>query len=48
MGPDQGGHYRLPIVNELNYQGVTYLLKTCCQMCADAMKKELRENSQLK
>jgi hypothetical protein len=45
MGPDQGGHYRATNeTNELTYQGVTYLLKTCCQMCADAMKKELREN----
>ena len=45
MAPDKGGHYRA--TNETSdfvYQGKTYLLRTCCQMCADAMKKQLKEN----
>ena len=45
MGPDSNGRYRA--TNEttpLPYKGKVYMLKTCCQMCADAMKKEVREN----
>jgi len=45
MAPDKAGHYRATNeTSELSYKGKTYLLKTCCQMCADAMKKELKEN----
>ena len=45
MAPDKGGHYAATNeTTDLNYQGDIYLLKTCCKMCADEMKKELKEN----
>jgi hypothetical protein len=45
MGPDSAGHYRATNeTNDLEYRGQVFLLKTCCQMCADAMKKEAKTN----
>ena len=45
MGLDSKGLYRATNeTTQLKYNGVTYKLKTCCQMCADAMKTLLREN----
>lgn len=45
MGPDEDGLYRATNEsNDFTYEEKTYVLKTCCQMCADAMKKLLSEN----
>jgi len=44
MPLDEHGHYRA--TNEMNvisYKGKEYELWTCCQMCADAMKKSAKE-----
>ena len=48
MEPNEKGHYRATNeTSEFEYKGTTYLLKTCCKMCADAMKDNLKHNKDL-
>lgn len=45
MGPDSKGLYRATNESsDFNYDGKTFILKTCCQMCADAMKYMVQNN----
>ena len=44
MPLDEHGHYRATNeMNVLSYKGKEYELWTCCQMCADAMKKSAKD-----
>ena len=48
MEPNDKGLYRATNeTSDFQYNGTTYLLKTCCQMCADAMKNNLKLNKEL-
>ena len=45
MGPNDKGLYRATNEStDFNYDGHTYILKTCCQMCADAMKDLVKKH----
>lgn len=49
MDVDEKGRYAATNeTNELRYRGKTYLLKTCCNMCADAMKKVAKSPAKFK
>ena len=50
MGPDEKGLYRATNEStDLKYDGKIFILKTCCQMCADVMKEMVhKKQSQFK